>query len=103
MNTATLYVVRIISEFTFLFWLDDSEHINDQRIDFGEIFEEEIKSLNTDLKNLWNRNYYSPYFENTLRISSDSLKYIVGLDNNVIISNQGQTGSTSFNQTKSMT
>ena len=37
MNTETLDVVRIMSEFTILFWLDNMEHINDKRIEFGVI------------------------------------------------------------------
>ena len=35
-------IIRIISEFTFLFWLDNFEHINDKRIKFGEAFQKEI-------------------------------------------------------------
>ena len=31
-------IIKIISEFTFLFWLDNFEHINDKRIQFGETF-----------------------------------------------------------------
>ena len=40
LKTATLDVIKIISEFTFLFWLDNFERINDKRIQFGETFHE---------------------------------------------------------------
>ena len=73
MKTATLYIIIFISEFTFLFWLDNIEHINDKRIGFGEAFKEEIENLNDELKILWNPAYCSPHFENILKISSDSL------------------------------
>ena len=43
MKTARLDIVRIISEFTILFWLDNIEHINEKRIEFGEIFQEQIE------------------------------------------------------------
>ena len=45
LKTATSDVIKIVSEFTFLFWLDDFEHINDKRIQFGETFYEEIENL----------------------------------------------------------
>ena len=32
LKTATSDIKKIISEFTFLFWLDNFEHINDKRI-----------------------------------------------------------------------
>ena len=38
----------MISEFTFLFWLDNIEHITDRRIEFGEAFKEEIENLNDE-------------------------------------------------------
>ena len=80
LKTAKSDIIRIISEFTFLFWLDTFEHINDKRIQFGETFQEEIDNLCGELKNLWNSDYYSPQFEGTLKISSGSLNYIEGLD-----------------------
>ena len=46
--------------------------------------------------NLWNREYYSPHFESTLKISSDSLNFIEGLENYVKITDQGQTGLSSL-------
>ena len=55
-------IIQIISEFTFLFWLDSYEHINDKRIQFGETFHEEIENLNDELKKIWNSEYYSPHF-----------------------------------------
>ena len=97
LKTAKSDIIRVISEFTFLSWLDNFEHINDKRIQFGETFQEEIDHLCDELKNLCNREYYSPQFESTLKISSDSLNYIEGLDNYIKIIDQGQTGSTSFN------
>ena len=103
LKTATLDIIRIISEFTFLFWLDNIEHINDKIIEFGEAFEEEIDNQNDELKILWNPAYYSPHFENILKISSDGLNYIEGLDSNVMIMDQRQAGSTSFNLSKSLT
>ena len=63
MKTATLDIIRIISEFTFLFWLDNIEHIKDERIEFGETFKEEIENLNDELKVLWNHADYLPHFE----------------------------------------
>ena len=96
LKTAKSDIIRIISEFTFLSWLDNFEHINDKRIQFGETFQEEIDHLCDELKNLCNHEYYSPHFESTLKISSDSLNYIEGLDNYIKIIDQGQTGSTSF-------
>ena len=102
-NTAKSDIIRIISEFTFLLWPDNFEQTNDKRIQFGETFQEEIAKLNDELKNLWNREYYSPHFESTLQISSDSLNSIEGLDIYVKINDQGQTGTTSFNLSKSLT
>ena len=101
--TATLVIIEIISEFTFLFWLDNIEHINDKRIEFGETFKEEIENLNDESKVLWNPAYYPPQFENILKTSSDSLNYIERRDSNVMIIDQGQAGSTSFNLSKSLT
>ena len=65
-----------------------------------EILRNTIDNLCVELKNLWNREYYSPHFESTLKMSSDSLNYIEGLDNYVKIIDKGQTGSTSFNLSK---
>ena len=50
LKTATSDIMKIISEFTFLFWLDNFEHINDKRIQFGETFHEQIESLCDELK-----------------------------------------------------
>ena len=102
LKTATLDLIKIISEFTFLFWLDNFEHINDKRIQFGETFYEEIENLYDDLKNIDSENY-SPHFESTLKVSSDSLNYIEGLENYVKILNQGQAVSSSFNLSRSLT
>ena len=44
LKTATADIIKIISEFTFLFWLDNFEHINDKRIQFGETFHEQIET-----------------------------------------------------------
>ena len=60
LKTETLYVIKIISKFTFLFWLDNFKHINDKRIQFGETFYKEIENLCDDLKNIWNIENYSP-------------------------------------------
>ena len=38
LKTAIKDFITIISEFTFLFFLDNIEHVNDKRIEFGEIF-----------------------------------------------------------------
>ena len=93
LKTATSDVVKTVSEFTFLFWLDNFEHINDKRIQFGETFREEIKNLCDDLKNIWKSENYSPHFEITLKVSSDSLIYIEGLENYIKVMDQGQAGS----------
>ena len=98
LKLATLDVVQIISEFTFLFWLDNFEHINEKRKEFGIAFRIEIEKLNEELKQIWNSEYYSPYFESTLKVCSDSINYIQGLDNYIQILDQGQMGSTTFNQ-----
>ena len=50
MKKASLDIVRVISEFTFLFWLDNIENINEKRIEFEEIFQEQIENLNEELK-----------------------------------------------------
>ena len=81
LKTATSDLIKIVSEFTFLFWLDNFEHINDKRIQFGETFHEEIENLCDNLKNIRNSENSSPLFESTLRVSSDSLNYIEGLEN----------------------
>ena len=78
LKLATLDVVQIISEFTFLFWLDNFEHINEKRKEFGIAFKTEIEKLNEELKQIWNSEYYSPYFESTLKVCSDSINYIQG-------------------------
>ena len=103
LKTATSDVIKIVSDFTFLFWLDNFEHINDKRIQFGETFHEEIENLCDDLKNIWNSENYSPHFESTLKVSSDSLNYIEGLQNHVKIMDQGQAGSSSFSLLRSLT
>ena len=103
LKTATLDLIKIISEFTFLFWLDNFEHINDKRIQFGETFHEEIENLCDDLKKIWNNENYSPHFESTLKVSSDGLNYIEGLENYVKIMDQGQAGSSSFNLSRILT
>ena len=74
---------KIISEFTFLFWLDNFEHINDKRIQYGETFHEQIENLCDELKNIWDSEYYLQHFESTLKVCSDSIKYIEGLQNYV--------------------
>ena len=93
LKTATSDVIEIVSEFTFLFWLDNFERINDKRIQFGETFREEIENLCDDLKNIWKSENYSPHFESTQKVSSDSLNYIEELENYIKIMDHGQTGS----------
>ena len=68
LKTATQDIIKIISEFTFLFSLDNVEHINDKR----ETFREQIENLSDELKNIWDSEYYSQHFESTLKVSSDS-------------------------------
>ena len=53
LKTATFDIIQIISECTFLFWLDNFEHINEKRIEFGEAFHEEIENLNEDFRHIW--------------------------------------------------
>ena len=104
-KTATSDIIKIISEFTFLFWLDNFEHINENQIQFGETFHEQIENLSDELKNIWDSEYYSQHFESTLnnKICSDSVNFIEGLENYVKIEDQGQTGSSSFNLSRSLT
>ena len=49
-------IIKIVSEFTFLFWLDNFEHINEKRIQFGETYPDEIGYLCDELKNIWDKN-----------------------------------------------
>ena len=102
-KTASIDIIKIVSEFTFLFWLDNFEHINEKRIQFGETYPDEIGYLCDELKNIWDKEYTSEYFESTLQISSDSINFIEGLENYVKILDQGQSGSSTFNITKSST
>ena len=103
LKTATSDIVKIISEFTFLFWLVNSEHINEKRIQFGEIFHEQIENLSDELKNISNSEYYSQHFESTLIVCSDSINFIEGLESYVKTDDQGQAGSSSFNLSRSLT
>ena len=48
LKTATSDVKKIVSEFTFLLWLDNFEHVNDKGIQFEETFHEEIENLFDD-------------------------------------------------------
>ena len=57
-KTTTLDIIKIVSEFTFLFWLDNFEHINKKRVQFGETFPEEVNHLCDELKNIWNSEHY---------------------------------------------
>ena len=93
LKTATSDIIKIFSEFTFLFWLDNFEHINDKQIHFGETFHEQIENLCIELKSIWNSEYYSQHFESTLKVCSDSINYIEGLENYVKIEDQGHAGS----------
>ena len=102
-KTATSDIIKIISEFTFLFWLDNFEHINDKRIQFGETFHEQIENLCDELKNIWNSEYYLQHFESTLKVCLDSINYIEGLENYVKIEDPGHAGSSSLNLSRSLT
>ena len=68
LKTATFDIIRIISKFTFLFWLYNLEHIYEKRIEFGETFHEEIENLNEELRHIWDGKYYSLHFESTLKV-----------------------------------
>ena len=103
LKTTTSDIIKIMSEFKFLFWLDSFEQINDKRIQFGEAFHEQIKKLSDELKNIWDSEYYSQHFESTLKVCSDSINFIEGLENYVKIEDQGQSGSSSFNLSRSLT
>ena len=70
-KTTTLDIIKIVSEFTFLFWLDNFEHINEKRVQFGKTFPEEISHLCDELQNIWNSEHYSEHFESTLKRCSD--------------------------------
>ena len=103
MKTTTLDIIKIVSEFTFLFWLDNFEHINEKRIQFGETFPEEISHLCDELQKIWNSEHYSEHFESALKVCSDSINFIEGLHSHVKITDQGQAGSSSFNLSRSLT
>ena len=102
-KTTTLDIIKIVSEFTFLFWLDNFEHINEKRFQFGETFPEEISHLCDELQNIWNGKHFSENFESTLKICSDSINLIEGLESHVKITDRSQTGSSSFNLSRSLT
>ena len=57
------------------------------------------------MKNLhiWDGEYYSPHFESTLKVCSDSINYIQGLEGYVQITDQGQLGSSSLSLSKTPT
>ena len=103
LQTATSDIIKIISQFTFLFWLDIVKHINNKRIQFGETFHEEIEKLCIELKSIWNSEDYSQHIESALKVCSDSINFIEGLENYVKIEDQGQAGSSSFNFSRSLT
>ena len=103
LKTATFDIIQIISEFTILFWLHNNEHINEKRIEVGETFHEEIEKLNEELRHIWDGEYYSPHFESTLKVCSDSINYIQGLEDYVQITDQGQIGPSSFSLSKTLT
>ena len=103
LKTTTSDIIKIPSEFIFLFWLDYFKHINDKRIKFGETFHEQIENLSDELKNIWDSEYYSQLFESTLKVGSDSINFIEGLENYVNKEDQGQAGSSSFNLSRSLT
>ena len=102
-KTTTLDIIKIVSEFTCLFWLDNFEHINEKRVQFGETFPEEISHLCDELQNIWNSKHYSEHIESTLKICSNSINFIEGLQSHVKITDQSQTGSSSFNLSRSLT
>ena len=56
-----------------------------------------------ELKSIWNSEYYSQHFESTLKVCSDSINYIEGLENYIKIGDRGQAGSSSFNLSRSLT
>ena len=96
LKTATSDIIKIISDFTFLFWLDNFEQINEKRIQFGETFHEQIE-------NLCDSEYYTQHFESTLKVCSDSINFIEVLESYVKIDDQGPAGSSSFNLSRSLT
>ena len=103
LKTTTLDIIKIVSEFTFLFWLDNFEHINEKQVQFGETFAGEISHLCDELQNICNSEHYSEHFESTLKICSDSINFVEGLQSHVKITDQSQTGSSSFNLSRSLT
>ena len=103
LKTATSDIIKITSEFTILFWLDNFEHIDDKRIQFGETFHEQIENLCDELNSIWNSEYYSQHFESTLKVCSDSINYIEGLENYLKVEDEGQAGSSPFNLSRSLT
>ena len=67
-----------------------------KRIQIGETFHEQIENLCNELKNIWNSEYYSEHFESTLKVCSDSINFMEGLESYVKIDDKGQAGSSSF-------
>ena len=93
LKTTTLDIIKIVSEFTFLFWLDNFEH--NQSL--------EISHLCDELQNIWNNEHYSAHFESTLKVCSDSINFFEGLRSHVKITDQGQAESSLFNLSRSLT
>ena len=57
-------ILKIVSEICYLFWLVNIEYINNSRSLIGKEFEKEIPYLEkTELQQLWNYTYTSPYHE----------------------------------------
>ena len=59
--------------------------------------------MNDELRHIWDGEYYSPHFESTLKVCSDSINYIQGLEDYIQITDQGQIGSSSFSLSKTIT
>ena len=71
--------------------------------EFGETFREEVENLDEELRRIWDGECYSPHFESTLIVCSDSINYIQGLEDYVQITDQGQLGSSTFSLSKTLT
>ena len=94
----------IVSEICYLFWLDNIEYINNTQSLIEKAFEKEVPYLEkTELQQLWDQNYTSPYHEIILQISSNSINYVTAQHKKVNIYDREQTGSLSMTTLKKTT
>ena len=96
--------MKIVSEISYLFWIDNIEYINNTRLLIGRAFEKEIPyPEKTELQQLWDQKHTSPYHKSILQISSNSINYVTAQHKKVNIYDREQTGSLSMTIPKNIT